>query len=118
MAGEIVTSETGLREQVYDIRNCGPRHQFCVCDNGQLRIVHNCIQGIARDCLVEAMKRVSKRYPDIVMHVHDEMIVEVPEAEAEEALKYISDCMAEPISWAPGMLLRGDGYITKYYKKD
>lgn len=118
MAGEIVTSETGLREQVYDIRNCGPRHRFCVCDNGQLRIVHNCIQGIARDCLVESMKRVSKRYPDIVMHVHDEMIVEVPEAEAEEALKYISDCMAEPISWAPGMLLRGDGYITKYYKKD
>lgn len=82
------------------------------------KFVENCIQGIARDCLVESMKRVSKRYPDIVMHVHDEMIVEVPEAEAEEALKYISDCMAEPISWAPGMLLRGDGYITKYYKKD
>ena len=82
------------------------------------KFVENCIQGIARDCLVEAMKRVSKRYPDIVMHVHDEMIVEVPEAEAEEALKFISDCMAEPISWAPGMLLRGDGYITKYYKKD
>ena len=82
------------------------------------KFVENCIQGIARDCLVEAMKRVSKRYPDIVMHVHDEMIVEVPEAEAEEALKYITDCMAEPISWAPGMLLRGDGYITKYYKKD
>ena len=82
------------------------------------KFVENCTQGIARDCLVEAMKRVSKRYPDIVMHVHDEMIVEVPEAEAEEALKFISDCMAEPISWAPGMLLRGDGYITKYYKKD
>ena len=114
----ISVSDHGCRSLVYDIRNCGPRHQFCVCDNGQLRIVHNCIQGIARDCLVEAMKRVSKRYLDIVMHVHDEMIVEVPEAEAEEALKFISDCMAEPISWAPGMLLRGDGYITKYYKKD
>lgn len=114
----ISVSDHGCRSLVYDIKNCGPRHQFCVCDNGQLRIVHNCIQGIARDCLVESMKRVSKRYPDIVMHVHDEMIVEVPEAEAEEALKYISECMAEPIPWAPGMLLRGDGYITKYYKKD
>lgn len=114
----ISVSDHGCRSLVYDIKNCGPQHRFCVCDNGQFRVVHNCIQGIARDCLVEAMKRVSKRYPDIVMHVHDEMIVEVPEAEAEEALKYISDCMAEPISWAPGMLLRGDGYITKYYKKD
>ena len=82
------------------------------------KFVENCVQGIARDCLVESMKRVARRYPDICMHVHDEMIVEVPEAEAEEALKYICDCMAEPIPWAQGLLLRGDGYITKYYRKD
>jgi DNA polymerase len=118
VAGRILTSETGLQKPVYDIRNCGPRNRFCVCDDGELRIVHNCVQGIARDCLVESMKRVARKYPNICMHVHDEMIVEVPEAEAEEALKYICDCMAEPIPWAQGLLLRGDGYITKYYRKD
>lgn len=82
------------------------------------KLLENLTQGIARDCLVEAMKRVAKRYPDIVMHVHDEMIVEVPEAEGEEALKFICDCMGEPIPWAEGLLLRGDGYLTKYYRKD
>ena len=80
--------------------------------------VENITQSVARDCLLIAMQRVAKRYPDIVMHVHDEMIVEVPEDEAEEALKFICDAMGEPIPWAPGLLLRGDGYLCDYYKKD
>ena len=82
------------------------------------KFVENITQGVARDCLVEAMKRVSRRYPEIVMHVHDEMIVEVPEEEAQEALTYMCECMAEPIPWAPGLLLKGDGYVTKFYRKD
>lgn len=82
------------------------------------KIFENICQAVARDCLIVAMERVTKRYPDIVMHVHDEMIVEVPEAEAEEALKFICACMAEPIPWAPGLLLKGDGYVTKFYRKD
>lgn len=81
------------------------------------KIVENVTQAIARDCLVEAMKRVSKRYPGIVMHIHDEMVVEVPENEAEEALTYMTKCMADPISWAPGLLLRGEGYESLFYRK-
>lgn len=82
------------------------------------KLVENLVQATARDCLLVSMQRVAKRYPDIVMHVHDEMIVEVPEDEAEEALKFICDAMGEPIPWAPGLLLRGDGYLCDYYKKD
>lgn len=82
------------------------------------KIFENICQAVARDCLIVAMERVTRRYPDIVMHVHDEMIVEVPENEADEALQYMCDCMAEPIPWAPGLLLRGDGYTTRYYRKD
>jgi DNA polymerase len=52
------------------------------------------------------------------MHIHDEMVVEVPEATAELALSDISYVMGQPIPWAPGLLLRADGYTTKYYKKD
>ena len=105
-------------DAVYDIRNCGPRHQFCILIDDVPATVHNCVQGIARDCLLEAMTRVAKRFPRIVMHVHDEMIVEVPKDQAEEALDYMCACMAEPIPWAPGLLLRGDGFITPYYRKD
>ena len=82
------------------------------------KLVENIVQATARDCLREAMLRVSVKYPDIVMHVHDEMIVEVPQDEAGEALNYMQQCMGEPIRWADGLLLRGDGYLTDYYRKD
>ena len=82
------------------------------------KLVENIVQATSRDCLRDAMMRVTEKYPDIVMHVHDEMIVEVDEAESEEALKYMQDCMGKPIDWAPGLLLRGDGYTTRYYRKD
>ena len=82
------------------------------------KFVEGLCQSIARDCLIESMQRVAKRYPDIVMHVHDEMIVEVPTPEADEALKFICSEMGRPIEWAPGLLLRGDGYLCNFYKKD
>lgn len=81
------------------------------------KLVENIVQATGRDCLAAAMLKVSERYP-IVMHVHDEMIAEVPEDEAEEALKYMNEKMAEPLKWADGLLLRGDGYLCKFYKKD
>ena len=82
------------------------------------KLVENLVQATARDCLLVSMQRVAKRYPDIVMHVHDEMIVEVPSAEAKEALQFICQEMGREIPWAPGLLLRGDGYLCDYYKKD
>ena len=54
----------------------------------------------------------------IRMHIHDEMIVDVPAEEAEKALADIGSAMGAPISWAPGLPLRGDGYICDYYRKD
>ena len=82
------------------------------------KLTENIVQAIARDCLRDAMQNVSRSYPDIVMHIHDEMVVEVPEDSAEQDLKTISGVMGTPIPWAPGLLLRADGYTTKFYKKD
>ena len=83
------------------------------------KLVENIVQATARDCLRDAMWLVWQKYPNIVMHVHDEMIVEVPEGTAEKALKTIEDFMGVAAhAWAPGLLLRGDGYLTKYYRKD
>lgn len=81
------------------------------------KLVENIVQAVARDCLAETIKRVTAAGYRIVMHVHDEIIVDVPKGN-EEALKQITDIMAEPISWAPGLPLRGDGYETDFYKKD
>lgn len=82
------------------------------------KFVENIVQGIARDCLRDAMLSVAKLHPDIVMHIHDEMVVEVPTEFADRALKEISTIMGWEIPWAPGLLLRGDGYICPWYRKD
>ena len=82
------------------------------------KLTENIVQAIARDCLRDAMLAVSEVYPDIVMHIHDEMVVEVNAGTAEADLKEICSIMGRPIPWAPGLLLRADGYTTEYYKKD
>ena len=81
------------------------------------KLVENIVQATARDCLAVAMTRVSALGYHIVMHVHDEMIVDVP-TEDTDALDRINGCMAAPIDWAPGLPLKGDGYETPFYKKD
>ena len=52
------------------------------------------------------------------MHVHDEVVAEVPEANAETLLNKMYDIMGAEISWAKGLPLSADGYLTKFYKKD
>ena len=81
------------------------------------KLVENVVQATARDCLAVAMTRVSEMGYNIVMHVHDEMIVDVP-VEDTKALDRINVAMAAPIDWAPGLPLKGDGYETTFYKKD
>ena len=78
------------------------------------KLAENVVQAVARDCLAEALLRLKDR--DIIMHVHDEVVLEVPEKEAD--LNEINGIMKEEISWAPGLPLAAEGFITKYYKKD
>lgn len=81
------------------------------------KLVENIVQAVARDCLAVAMTRIEQAGYNIVMHVHDEVIADVP-AEDKNALDKINEIMAAPIDWAPGLPLKGDGYETPYYKKD
>lgn len=81
------------------------------------KLVENIVQATARDCLAVAMTRVAALGYKIVMHVHDEMIVDVPIGD-KDALTVINKCMADPIDWAPGLPLKGDGYETPFYMKD
>lgn len=81
------------------------------------KLVENIVQATARDCLAATMSQVSKMGYRIVMHVHDEIIVDAPRADTR-ALDNIIRVMAREIPWAPGLPLRGDGYETDFYKKD
>ena len=80
------------------------------------KLVENIIQGIARDCLGEAMFGVTEAGYDIVMHVHDELIKDTPIGCG--SLEDVNAIFGRPISWAPGLPLKADGYECDYYQKD
>lgn len=80
------------------------------------KLVENIVQATARDCLAMAMFRLDEAGYKIVMHVHDEVILEMPYGTG--SLEEAAGIMGQPIPWAPGLLLRADGYETPYYKKD
>lgn len=81
------------------------------------KLVENIVQGIARDCLAVTMVRLEKMAYPIVFHVHDEVILEVPD-DGTKTLAEVCEVFKKPIVWAEGLPLKGDGYVTNYYKKD
>lgn len=80
------------------------------------KLVENIVQAIARDCLAESLVRINNSGYQTVMHVHDEAILDVPEDIAD--LNTMTEIMGEPIPWAPGLLLRADGFTANFYKKE
>ena len=80
------------------------------------KLVENIVQATARDLLAEAMINVNKKGYEIVMHVHDEIIVETPIGKG--SLKEVCDVMAIAPEWAKGLPLRADGFECEYYRKD
>lgn len=83
--------------------------QFVQLDTYGGKLVENIVQAIARDCLAVTLLRLSKY--KVVMHVHDEVIVE--DADIEE----IEKIMCQDIDWAPGLILRAEAFQSNYYKK-
>jgi DNA polymerase len=79
------------------------------------KFVENIIQAISRDILAEAMSRLDAVGYKIVMHVHDEAVIEAPtEAVLEEACQIMS---ITP-EWTPGLILNAAGYECEFYQKD
>ena len=79
------------------------------------KFVENIVQATARDILVEAMRRLEDAGYSIVMHVHDEAVIEAP---VDSSLEDICAIMGQTPAWAGGLLLRADGYVCDFYQKD
>lgn len=77
------------------------------------KFVENIVQATARDILCYAMTTL--RYCSIVMHIHDEVVIE---ADRRMSLQAVCDQMGRTPPWAKGLQLRADGYETDFYKKD
>lgn len=77
------------------------------------KFVENIVQAISRDVLAYAMHNL-RDYP-IVMHIHDELVIE---ADNNDEIKEICTKMGQVPQWANGLILRADGYDTPFYMKD
>ena len=79
------------------------------------KMTENIVQAVARDCLAVTLERIAAKHLQVVFHVHDEVIIDAP---MEITVDEICDLMAEPIPWAPGLILKGAGFESMYYMKD
>ena len=80
------------------------------------KLTENIVQAIARDCLAESMLRLDAAGYQIAFHVHDEVVLDVPNGTG--SLEEVEQIMGVPMDWAPGLPLSAEGFETEFYKKD
>lgn len=81
------------------------------------KLVENVVQAIARDLLTHSLKVLDQAGHHIVMHVHDEAVIE-ESCTWPAAVESVCSLMATPPVWAQGLPLDADGYECAFYKKD
>ena len=83
------------------------------------KLVENCVQAIARDCLAQAIEHLEEAGFPVVFHVHDEVVIDIaPYADHDTMLKTVVQIMAQPIPWAQGLPLGAEGWVGTFFKKD
>ncbi len=111
----------GHYAEVFDIVNCGPRRRFVVKGvDGQPLIVHNCenvTQATAHDLLRGALRGLERIKLEVILTVHDEIVLECATETAEAARLDLLRVMCSPPSWAQGLPLDAGSKIMERYGK-
>ncbi|MEG0051403.1 MAG: DNA polymerase [Terrisporobacter sp.] len=79
------------------------------------KLVENIVQAISRDILAHAMRNIRDKGFDIVMHVHDEVVLEVEKD--KHSVEEVCEIMTLPPMWGMDLPLSAEGYKCKYYIK-
>lgn len=83
------------------------------------KLVENCVQAIARDCLAYAVENLEAAGLPVVFHVHDEVVIDIaPWADDKTMLEHVCGIMRQPAPWAEDLPLNAEGWIGQYFKKD
>jgi DNA polymerase len=116
----------GTIKRMRDVKNGGNfRYLGKLARFGKMRdmslygglLAENCSQGLARDVFSDMLLRVGAAGIPVIMHVHDELICEVPEETAEEALATVLRIMHSPPDWIPDLPVAAEGTINDFYCK-
>jgi DNA polymerase len=81
------------------------------------KICENIVQAVARDVLASGLLRAEEAGYSVCLHVHDEIIAEVPDSD-EHNVDGLSAIMATNPGWALGLPLAAAGFETLRYRKD
>ena len=81
------------------------------------KLTENIVQATARDLLVNGMKNIAEAGHQIVMHVHDEIVID-ESVDSGFTVKDACQLMSRLPGWAKGLPLSADGYECAYYRKD
>jgi DNA polymerase len=112
-SGRIQPILPGPTARVYDLKNCGPRHQFVVAGG---RISHNCTQAIARDILADALVRCENTGVYLpVLSVHDELVCEAHPTVGN--VREFEQLVAKSPEWAVGLPIAVEGWAGERYHK-
>ena len=80
-------------------------------------LAENASQALARDIFCDMLCRIHDAGLKIIFHVHDEVVLEVPEETANLDLQRVIKIMSTPPEWIPDIPLAAEGSIlTKYTK--
>ena len=79
------------------------------------RLTENIVQAVSRDILAHALSNLEAAGLSVVLHIHDEAVVEAP---AGTDLQKVIDAMESVPSWAAGLPVKAEGYSCSYYQKE
>lgn len=86
------------------------------------KLTENVVQAVARDILFDLIMRIENLtatgWPArLVLHVHDEVVLEVPERHAEQVLSDVTGLMSVAPKWGDFLVVKGEGQIMARYGK-
>ena len=81
------------------------------------KLCENIIQAASRDLLVHSMQLIDADNLDLILHVHDESVVECDEVGADKVKAIVHNHMQTIPAWADGLPLAAETHITKRYTK-
>lgn len=80
------------------------------------KLVENCVQAIARDCLALSIQRLEAAGIPVIFHIHDEVVIDCPPNTT--TLEQVAGIMGQPVPWAPDLPLNAEGWVGQFFKKD
>lgn len=105
-------------EQVYDIKNCGPRHRFAVRGNtGKILIAHNCVQAVAADIMANGTRNAERAGYETATLIHDQCLSYYHPERGQTVEEFVRLLTTLP-KWGENLPLEAEGSLVPFYRKD